>query len=164
MYSASGSHHLQQFDDLRYLLRQLENKETAEFGKNSFNIFIDTELFFGQNYYFYQTHTWKGALKMNFIYSVIWTLTGEQCKHLQSLRSLQYSVILRQLSIVENAGQEKYHRQASLPAEFGDSHGEFMLLKIKIYHLYMNFEFCHDYDIWNACVLIYPMHLIMISL
>ncbi|XP_078313286.1 lysosomal-trafficking regulator-like isoform X5 [Crassostrea virginica] len=78
-FSASGSHHLQQFDELRYLLRQLENKETAEF--------------------------------------------GEQCKHLQSLKSLQYSVILRQLSIVENAGQEKYHRQASLPAEFGDSHG-----------------------------------------
>lgn len=147
MYSASGSHHLQQFDELRYLLRQLENKETAEFGKICFKIFINIELFFWQNFYNFQAHTGKGALKMNCVYSVIWTLTGDQCKHLQSLKSLQYSVILRQLSIVENAGQEKYHRQASLPAEFGDSHGEFMLLKIKIYHLYMNFEFCHDYNI-----------------
>ncbi|XP_056022508.1 lysosomal-trafficking regulator-like isoform X3 [Ostrea edulis] len=77
-FSASGGHHFQQFDDIRYLLRQLENKEKAAF--------------------------------------------GEKCTHVQSLQSLQYSIVLCQLSVVENAGQDKYKRQTSSPAEFGETH------------------------------------------
>ncbi|XP_061172369.1 lysosomal-trafficking regulator-like isoform X2 [Saccostrea echinata] len=78
-FSASGGHHLQQFDDLRYLLRQLETKEKAVFGENS--------------------------------------------QVLQNLKSLQYSVILFQLNVVENAGQEKVFRQVSVPESLTESPG-----------------------------------------
>lgn len=65
---------------------------------------------------------------------------------MQNLKSLQYSVILRQLTVVENAGQDRLSRQVSMPAEFGESYGNyaenffsfgrsFVLLKILIFML-----------------------------
>lgn len=52
-------------------------------------------------------------------------LTGEKSKLVQNLKSLQYSVILRQLTVVENAGQDRLSRQVSMPAEFGESYGNY---------------------------------------
>lgn len=76
----------------------------------------------------------------------VFSSTGEKSKPVQNLKSLQYSVILRQLTVVENAGQDRLSRQVSMPAEFGESYGNyavnfffsgklFVLLKILIFML-----------------------------
>lgn len=83
---------------------------------------------------------------MDIMKQVFFFSTGEKSKPVQNLKSLQYSVILRQLTVVENAGQDRLSRQVSMPAEFGESYGNyaenffsfgrsFVLLKILIFML-----------------------------
>lgn len=56
--------------------------------------------------------------------------TGDKSKPVQNFKSLQYSVILRQLTVVENAGQDRLSRQISMPAEFGEPYGNYRMQRI----------------------------------